>query len=1670
MNNHVAFSSTAWPNPSYILFANAQWNRYLSTHGYSTGPVSIQKNSHLWIGDMPDSHIGTFDTLATVLNRFYMPNTLLTQIIADTNDHVYVVYNNNSGQGFGVVRFGATYVPDWHKYYPGENAQDAMWGIDQRLYVTTQTKVTVISQSGTRLKDLNLTGSKFTVFQDHGLAIFSMASDSVRVVRTDSNMVLRWAKKFKPAASIWGLPITVIAANGVASTNNNELLVVATGRVTLQSTMNCIYPYTEEVHLILLDDVGTVVGNRRHPGTNTWNTTQTTVTGTPFGDALISYDYHTCILGANIQDRYLSVITPHFLHQTCTGVAPTVTSTSFTPSGLPTVGPLGATSVPTATLQSDNFNFGYYADPVAGSVTCVLPCVSLTATALGGGQVAFNDDAHGFHTIHYDFGDGTTGTTNDPVHNYPPYGTWPVTVIVMNDCGADTATYMIHACPSAIVSGPNEVCLGATANYTVTNGLNPAGLSWLVDGVPMGTGSSFSWSPTTVGNHTLSTVYALSPCQDTVSMTVSVNTGLPVAGFTFVVSAPQQLTFTNTSTNGVSYSWNFGDGTTSTATNPVKTYTQAFANNGNFTICLTATNGCGSNTYCYNFNCPIPNSSFSISATNGLTATISNSATNGTLSWAFGDGTTGTGVVTSHTYPATGTYTLCQTVTNACASHTTCQQVMVSNSSTASYRTFFDVNGYHLNVNAIAAQANGDVLVASSNTTPLSALLSLDSTGAIRSLRMWNSNSSNIADLQPLNNGNFAFFGSTNNGATSMDMTWGELDKFGNVVQGKSMPLSNQQNSSRAFKTPNGYIFIAESGGNPSFYARLDQSLQLQYMRACSTKTWGGLEAPDGSIWLIQKPTTNNTVLEIVHLNNLGVGIAKYTSSFQFAGTSASITDGSMDFKMDCNGMIYGIVRINDLIAGNNINKLGIFRFNTTNGAIVARTYRVGGNSNANNPYHEPIVNSLTKYPNGHFIGWGSLRKSTSIATAPNYEKFAVDIDPTTFSVSISSFGTGGTNEAERVWDACNAGPGQCYTLSNTGIAVAQKLEVHRHGAITDCQLPASTLAPQIVLEYTNTTATFSNATLPSSAVTTLPTNWSPTFTTNPGSSLLQCAGACPSGLVAAFTHSVSGNTLTLTSTSTPGAMLQWSIQGQSCLANATTGPTTLSVSLPCGSYNVTLTAADQCGSKSTTQTIMMPTQLPLSLGPDQSVCPGVSTTFTANPGFSSYLWNTGSNNSSITVSTPGTYAVTVTDGSGCQGADTVSLANFAAPNLFLGNDTSFCVDTTWTLSGPTGASSYLWSTGATTQSIQADTTGSYSLTVIDTNGCTLADTIQLQLDADCVWPGDADHDGLANNADLLAVAFSMAYTGATRPNATTTWYGQRCANWSGNLPLGANFKHQDCNGNGTVEVSDTMAIHQNYGFTHNKAGGLLTGVPVWIEPEQDSFPVGDTVFFRVHWGDAVQPVVSGQGVAFSLHIDPTHVTPGTLYGRYQTSFLGNGVPDLLSLTVPFPASGDVHHAVSRQDHSGRSGYGAVLRMGFLPDQVIPLTTTLGYIPVHVGGIVAVDQNFVAISSTGIDDSILVYDPVNGLHGDQPLLNCTVFPVPASDIAYLDFGIQIDATVAAELTDMHGRMVSRIHSASFLPSGRHRFAIPTDRISEGVYMVRLRVNGAVRVMKLVVAR
>lgn len=145
-------------------------------------------------------------------------------------------------------------------------------------------------------------------------------------------------------------------------------------------------------------------------------------------------------------------------------------------------------------------------------------------------------------------------------------------------------------------------------------------------------------------------------------------------------NAPLTVSFTDQSTGSpVDWSWDFGDGGSSSNTNPSHTYYSA----GKYSATLTVSNTSGSTEHSVyitvNEPPPLPEASFVASPTLGdapLTVNFTDRSRNNPSSWSwdFGDGSTpATAENPTHTYESAGTYTVSLTVSNANGSDTKTQ-------------------------------------------------------------------------------------------------------------------------------------------------------------------------------------------------------------------------------------------------------------------------------------------------------------------------------------------------------------------------------------------------------------------------------------------------------------------------------------------------------------------------------------------------------------------------------------------------------------------------------------------------------------------------------------------------------------------------------------------------------------------------------------------------------------------------------------------------------------------------------------------------------------------------------------------------------------------------------------------------------------------------------------
>jgi PKD repeat protein len=129
--------------------------------------------------------------------------------------------------------------------------------------------------------------------------------------------------------------------------------------------------------------------------------------------------------------------------------------------------------------------------------------------------------------------------------------------------------------------------------------------------------------------------------------------------------------FNHPGSGAATYAWDFGDGSSSTNTNP----THVYSAEGTYYVCLTVTDtvqgGC-SNTWCDSVHVftPAPHCNAHFfhmmdSVPNGIRFISGPSSPGATYAWDFGDGNTSSSQNPSNAYAAAGTYYVCLTVTNS---------------------------------------------------------------------------------------------------------------------------------------------------------------------------------------------------------------------------------------------------------------------------------------------------------------------------------------------------------------------------------------------------------------------------------------------------------------------------------------------------------------------------------------------------------------------------------------------------------------------------------------------------------------------------------------------------------------------------------------------------------------------------------------------------------------------------------------------------------------------------------------------------------------------------------------------------------------------------------------------------------------------------------------------
>lgn len=553
--------------------------------------------------------------------------------------------------------------------------------------------------------------------------------------------------------------------------------------------------------------------------------------------------------------------------------------------------------------------------------------------------------------------------------------------------------------------------------------------------------------------------------------------------------------------------------------------------------------------------------------------------------------------------------------------------------------------------------------------------------------------------------------------------------------------------------------------------------------------------------------------------------------------------------------------------------------------------------------------------------------------------------------------------------------------------------------------------------------------------------------------------------------------------------------------------------------YSVMVTDANNCaGNDQLTLTVSpLPTPAASTSGTITCVTPAVTVTAT---GGTTYMWAgpgiiSGATTANAVVNQPGIYTVTATSGAGCTGsATTAVMADVTAPSV-TANGGSICLGSSFVISA-TGATTYTWSTLATTSSITvspSSTTG-YTVTGANANGCTSTATVQVTVNS--LPP-------VLANANAYAIC-----TGAT-VSLTTSAPTAISYLWSNTSTTPSTSVSPTITTSYTLEVTDVNGCVNSASLTINVKPN--TGISGNIVNET----TGNVVLYKYSsalslWDSVTVVPITGGAYSFT-NVDSADyvvkVLPGTgtnqiTYGASEISWqnattINHGCTNNSVMTVTVMAlvnigtgtgsmSGTITEALGfgqRPDGSsfkpqapGNPIGGIVVKGGRNPGgQMFTQTTTdpvtgtytLSGIPDGTDYFVLVDipgldtnltyhRNLTPGNNqlTGLDftvDSMFV-NPINNSVGINDVNSIkhqlTVYPNPTSQFININYELKNISFVNIEIIDIVGKTAKVLLNKVNQSADKYTQQFSIADLNSGVYFLRLKIDQNESIIKLII--
>lgn len=411
-------------------------------------------------------------------------------------------------------------------------------------------------------------------------------------------------------------------------------------------------------------------------------------------------------------------------------------------------------------------------------------------------------------------------------------------------------------------------------------------------------------------------------------------------------------------------------------------------------------------------------------------------------------------------------------------------------------------------------------------------------------------------------------------------------------------------------------------------------------------------------------------------------------------------------------------------------------------------------------------------------------------------------------------------------------------------------------------------------------------------------------------------------------------------------------------------------------------------------------------------------------------------------------YAITI------DVADTSLLAVFPEDTIYICPGDSLVLSPTIYGIPASGPFSYAWNTNATGTSIKVGLPGTYSVLVVDS---TLRDPFHRESKdsvvvayADfCVWPGDADNDGTANNFDVLAIGLAYGETGPARQDQSLTWSGKQASAWGDTILGGVDYTYANTNGDTIINVDDTLGISLNYANTHFKTSrsGGPGDPPLWLQTPNFAVLTGDTLSIPILLGTDSLPADSVYGVAFSITYDSELVDSGSAHITVGNSWLGTPGTDLFSMQKDQFQDGRINIGISRDDHTFRGNHGEIARLDIIMiDDITGKRQIFDTLYLEVVDLRVIRTDGTEIPIYPVDGRIIITNDNVGIPPTLPTNTMMLYPNPNKG----QLLVQVENVYELDLVlyDLQGRPVMT-HKAH---TGKNTLSL--THLTPGIYLLK----------------